>query len=434
LTVQNRSEPLQDPPGPAPGNGSAGRGEAASPWPFQAADPHLNIIPVDPHRLFVHWWVAPETLERARRQMGAPAAAATLTLRILRLGEPGNGARAPSDLEDFTLGAGWHERFFSLREPGGRVAGALGIKEEDGRFTPMLTSLPVTLPQAPAGWPEAIRAAPGPAPENLADAGIAAPPSAATPAEPPPPVLDEQAILAAAARLENLPPELRRLPGEPAEAETPPTVRDELPAPPPGSPPETPALNERQVLIAALGSQLAADPGEQKSPAVGAPDAPGISPETTSSRLASQVEAARVDAPVQVQATLIINGRVRPGHRLRVGHQEIAVRPDGGFTCQHRVDFFPAAWSLLLQAAAQPESGAAPSLELLTRIPDAGALLTLDSCVEIEGQVRDPGYRVFLPAGVNVDAAGRFRLVRSLPPGALFLPHLVLIGERAAAG
>ena len=106
----------------------------------------------------MHWWVAPETLERARREMAAPAAAAaTLTLRILRLGEPGNGARAPSDLEDFTLGAGWHERFFALREPGGLVAGALGIKEEDGRFTPMLTTLPVTLPQAPAAPPEAIR-------------------------------------------------------------------------------------------------------------------------------------------------------------------------------------------------------------------------------------------------------------------------------------
>jgi hypothetical protein len=378
----------------------------------------LNVIPVDPHRLFVHWWVAPEALERARRQLAAPAGAAQLTLRFLRLDEPGGDARGATELEDFPLGAGWHEQFFSLREPGGLVAGALGIKDADGRFTPLLTSLPVALPQPPAA----------------ADLPPARPASnaAPAPAKPAPglprvaPVLDEQAILAAVARLESLPPELRRLPDAAAEQETRSVSRDKQSAPPP----DTPALDERRVLIAAFGSQLAASAADGRNPANapagGVPAAPPAGP-ATSSRLASQVEAARDQAPLQVCATLVITGRVRPGHRLRMGDQEIAVRPDGGFTCQHRVEFFPAVWSLLLHAAAQPELGAAPSLELLTRIPDGAALLLLDSCVEIEGELRDASYRAHLPRGVNVDAAGRFRLVRSLPPGVLFLPHLVLV-------
>jgi hypothetical protein len=422
VTVQPRSERPQDPPEPAPTGGGAGP-PPAEPAPFRPADTHLNIIPVDPHRLFVHWWVAPETLERARREVAAPAEGATLVLRILPLDDPEGGAGpAAPDPEDFTLGAGWHERFFSLRAPGGRVAGALGIKDAAGRFTAMLTSLPVALPQAPATNGHARAAAP------------VALPTAAPAAAPPPapsPVLDEAAILARAAGLEGLPPELRRLPGEAPGAEMPPATRDELPAPPPGAPPETPAVSERRVLLAAWADQLTAGPLPREQPAA-APAAVGGGPAATSSRLASQVEMAPAGAPVQLQAVLVISGRVRPGHRLRLGADEVAVRPDGRFTFRQRVDYFPTAWSLLLQAAAQPESGATPSLELLARMPDAGALLTLDSCVEIEGHLGDPGYRAFLPAGVNVDGAGCFRLVRALPPGALLLPHLVLVGTGAA--
>jgi hypothetical protein len=385
----------------------------------------LNVIPVDPHRMFVHWWVAPETLERARRRLAARAGTAHLALRFLRLDGPDGGARGATDLEDFPLGAGWHEQFFSLREPGGVVVGALGVKDAAGRFTPLLTSLPVALPQplAAADLPAAR-----PAPETR--------PSVSTPAKTAPgpargtPVLDERAILAAVSRLESLPPELRRVPGDPAGQETPPATGSEQRALPAGAPPDTPALDERRVLIQVFGSQLAASATEAVTPApapAGGPSATRPAGPAASSRLASQAEAARDGAPLQVCATLVINGRVRPGYRLRIGDQEIAVRPDGGFTCQHRVDFFPAAWSLLLHAAAQPGMGETPSLELLTRVPDGAALLTLDSCVEIEGELRDASYRAHLPRGVNVDAAGRFRLVRSLPPGALFLPHLVLV-------
>ena len=411
---------------PAPPPGGPAPSGASEPPASRAADTHLNLIPVDPHRLFVHWWVAPETLARARREVAGPAEAATLTLRILRLDEPANGAGAPA-AEEFPLGAGWHERFFSLRAPGGRVAGALGIKDAAGQFTAMLTTLPVTLPQAPAtnGRSNGHAAPPKPAEAR---------PAAAPPPPPAAPVLDEQAILARAARLEGLPPELSRLPDPPtmveAPAVAPETVRDERPAPPPAAPPETPALNERRVLLAALAAELTAPLLPRENPAA-LPVASGLAQAATASRLASQVESPLPGAPVELQAVLVISGRVKPGHRLRLGAQEVAVRPDGGFTCQHRVEYFPAAWSLLLQAAARPESGATPSLELLARLPDAGALLTMDSCVEIEGRVVDPAYRAFLPAGVKADAAGRFRLVRALPPGALFLPHLVLVGEGA---
>ena len=417
LTVQPRSERPQDPP--APGSREPGADPASGPEAFRSADTHLNIIPVDPHRLFVHWWVAPETLEQARQDLAAPAVA-TLTLRILRLDEPANGDAPPAE-EDFTLGAGWHEQFLSLRAPGGRVAGALGIKDGAGRFTAMLTTLPVALPQAPAANGHTR---PAEVPVRSAEP----PPPSVAPSLPPP-VLDEDAILARAARLEGLPPELRRLPGnaagaaEVAEVASPDAVRDELPAPPP----DTPTVNERRVVLAAFAADLAAKPVPRENP-VAVPAAPSPAPAATSSRLASQIGAMPAEAPVQLQAVLVISGRVRPGHRLRLGAGEVAVRPDGSFTCQQRVDYFPAAWSLLLQAAAQPETAVTPSLELLARMPDAGALLTLDSCVEIEGQVSDPGYRAFLPPGVNPDAAGRFRLVRTLPPGALFLPHLVLVG------
>ena len=402
---------------PAPQVGPEPAGASESPA-ARAADTHLNIIPVDPHRLFVHWWVAPETLARARREAAGPADGATLTLRILRLDEPANGAGA-SAVEEFPLGAGWHERFFSLRAPGGRVAGALGIKDAAGQFTAMLTTLPVTLPQAPAVNGRSNGHAAPPKPAEVRPAAPVTPPPAA-------PVLDEQAILARATRLEGLPPELSRLPDPPAAA--PETVRDERPAAPPAAPPETPALNERRVLLAALAADLTAVPAARSAPPM---VAAGATPAATASRLASQVESPPSGAPVELQAVLVISGRVKPGHRLRLGAQEVAVRPDGSFACQHRVEYFPAAWSLLLQAAARPESGATPSLELLARLPDAGALLTMDSCVEIEGRVVDPAYRAFLPAGVNVDAAGRFRLVRALPPGALFLPHLVLVGAGA---
>ncbi|MDD3181088.1 MAG: DUF4912 domain-containing protein [Opitutaceae bacterium] len=427
--------------------GTSGRESTKPPSP--SSDLRLQVIPVDPHRLFCSWWVGPEAIEGARALCPEAAGDARLTLRILDLDKGPAGGPEAYVREDFPVGAGWQERFFSLRQPGGLVAGALGVKDADGNFLPFLTSLSVTLPEAPATLPATEPPLPDPVqecvvpaeekPAAIADPGPVEPPVAPAPppaATPTGPSLDEFAILRSLVRIEGLAPELCRLPDLSPEPDFSPSPTATRRTPGPGLVPATPILDERGVVMSTLAAQLSQHSIDRNtavaSPPNGQQSAAAIGSGASSFRLASQVGAHGNGAPMRLSTTLVISGRVGPGHRLRMGNQEIELRADGGFTCQRHLESFPSGWSILLQLADQAATEETPSFELLSRLPDAGAVLTLDSYVEIEGELLDPSYRSYLPRGVNVDAAGRFRVVRHVPPGALFLPHLVLIATPAA--
>ncbi len=428
-------------PPPAPGTGVPG---------------DVHLVPVDPHRVFAHWHIAPETLRNARDEAGAAGQNAGLTLRLYRLGEDETGAREPQPVEEFPAAAGWHEGFFSLREPGGTITAGIGVKQADESFRVLMMSRAVTLPEAMPG----AFAPPPPIPPASAKPAPAPPPP--SPAKPQ--VLDEAAILARTPRLAELPAELKKLPDDEAAAAVLAAEYEPLRGKPfPLSLPETPVLNERDVVATALeaagiaatlpGSPAhpaqvsaptdanvvaeaaapEAGPAGEPSPAVRAQATPPPAPanDASSHRFASNFDPTGEQAPIRLEATLVITGRVQPGHRLRLGDREIALQPGGTFSVQQRLMSFDGAWALLLYAASRLAASEGPSLELLSAIPDAAAAATLHAYVSIEGELRDPGYLARLPGGITVDAAGRFRVVHALPFGALMLPHLVLVADPA---
>ena len=117
--------------------------------PVRTAESRLNLIPVDPHRVYASWFLAPPVLEDARRAAGEAAGEAGLTLRLERVGHAGDGDPG-ARVQDYSAGEGWNERFLSLDQAGGTIFGSLGVRDGAGGFQAWLSSVPVTLPEAPA--------------------------------------------------------------------------------------------------------------------------------------------------------------------------------------------------------------------------------------------------------------------------------------------
>ncbi len=386
----------------------------------------LHVIPVDSHRLFTHWFVAPEILADLLGRAGEVAADHPLTLRLYRAGPDAHGRRELGFLQDYPAPGGWHEGFISLDRPAASVAAALGYFDAGHEFQTLVSTLPVSMPASPGRSPP-----PPPRPLETAELHPPSPAPAPPPAHVHGDMLDEAAILKAAGADLLLPLELRSLAELPAAAatipriETWPASRESLP--------ETPALNEREVVLRVLRDAVAAahEPRPTAPRPAPAPAEPA-SPAPAADRLASNFECSADAAPVRLEATLVLSGRLLSGHRLRIGDREIVPKPGGAFTCRHPLAGFESAWALLLHAATESDGADAPSLELLSRLPDADAPLCLRSCVEIEGELRDPAYVARLPRGITVNPAGRFRIVRNLPAAALLLPNLVVVADRGA--
>lgn len=319
----------------------------------------LHIIPVDSHRLFAHWHVDAEVIAKAEREISGKPQDTHLALRVFDVVEGDGGQRATDFREDFPANAGWHEGFFSLQNPGGSVVAALGIKNATNQFTPLVTTLPVSMPDAPI-----------PDGRN---------------------------------RNENDHAQIRK------------------------------TFDERNIVLAALntpGSELLIGSSGKEAPKIA--DA-AFSASSSSFQLASQFDSERDSAPIRIEATLVISGRLQSGHRLRVGNREVEIHPGGAFSWEQHLDLFSGSWVSLLHAIADSPEPDGASMELLTQIPDGESPLTLHSRVEIEGELRDSAYRSYLPKSISVDAAGRFRLIRTPPATALFLPQLVLIADQFAS-
>lgn len=422
---------------------TAQHNSAVLPAPSEADPAHLDLVPVDPHRLFAHWSLAPRDLGRLRDMAGDHAADHLLTLRVFRLPDEGAGLREAIAVEDFPVGATNSDGYFSLGQPGGSVVGVLGIKNAENRFTPAVTSARVTLPEAPpsAAMAEPHEAVAVPAiPEadaSTTDRGAEFEPKLKI-SEKSPVVLDEDAVVAAAEHIARLPEQLRTVPsGVAPKAKLPPPTHENLEQN--STPPDTPALDERSVVTSALRHMLAdvvvSDLPEKSSETVrdsihgAAQTSPASVPGDSSYRLASQMGEGLAGAPVRMRATLAVTGRLAPGQKLRVGDKQITAGPGGSIAFRHELDAVDTIWPLLLHVVLHQPTRSMPSLELLSELPDSEALLSLHANIDIEGEIHDPAYRSRLPREVKVDAAGRFRVVRPLPAGALLLPHLVLVSS-----
>lgn len=422
---------------------TAPQDSTAVPKPSEAGPAHLDLVPVDPHRLFAHWNLPPQDLERLRDMAGDQATNHHLTLRLFRLPHGGASLRNAVSADDFPVGATHSDGYFSLSEPGGNVVAVLGIKNAENHFTPAVTSVRITLPEAPRSAamaePRATIETPAAA-EELFPAAITGEKEKSAPkvGERPPVVLDEATVVAAAGRIERLPEQLRTVPSQvaptvvPVTQEEPASSRD-------ASPPNTPVLDERNVVTSALRHMLADTvvpdllgevPAESEAAINDATQhVPPSADAVSSYRLASQMDAGLAGAPVHLHATLSVTGRLAPGQKLRVGDKQITATPGGSIAFRHELDSTDAIWPLLLHAVLNQPARSMPSLELLSELPDSEALLSLHASIDIEGQIHDRAYRSRLPREVKVDEAGRFRIVRPLPAGALLLPHLVLVAS-----
>ncbi|MGH8020759.1 MAG: DUF4912 domain-containing protein [Opitutaceae bacterium] len=438
----------------------------------KAGSAQLNVIPVDAMRLFVHWFVPAEQLRRALTQVKGERAGARLRLRILdvRGGEHPDLDDEPR--QDFAAGGGWHEGFITLNRPGGSIVVALGIQDGLGVFSALLTSLIVTLPDpavapAPAApahareqvvpqlkpargghgipavrsrrggnepsmgrilarFTEPEKTSPTASPQSVRPAAEAKPETTAAASEP---VIETMRQKTPSASASTGPPSTAVPPA--AESAVTPTAAD-LPTPYAtvaeidGAPTPTAAddrAGSSEAIAASSPEFEKTDPESvstegERGPSSAAPEAP--------ERFASFFGPSSAGASAFLHARLVVGGRLAPGYRLRIGGEEIATNPGGGFSYQKQLEGAPLAWAFLQQAAAMDEDASVPSLEVIAAEAEAEAPLAMSVSIEIEGQLESASHRFLLPPGIETDASGRFSFIRPLPAGAWFLPQLVL--------
>ncbi len=369
-----------------------------------STDTHFEIIPVDPHRFLAFWKLDPELLLRAENVLGIPHTEAGWFLRAFRLADPGHGPEQAFSMQDFPITGSRQETYFALSFPGGFVSAVLGVKDRNGRFSPLLRAPCVALPEAP---------------ESGASAEV-------HPAEEVPAPGDETAF-GTIDDTNALPEELRHPP--PAASESPP----EPTRAPVSRLPETPALDEGMIVTAALSgkhpsSVRAEKPGRETPERSTFPAATGRTIGRGSHarcRLASRFDGESGGAPLALRGALAVEGILRPGQRLEIDGMEILPRMDGRFTWTRPLEDFSLLWSLLTEAAFDVTASSA----LDSRFSE----FLLRTLIDIEGEVRDPDYRVYLPPGIRPDASGRFRLIREIGPDFDFIPRIAPLTRSVAA-
>lgn len=331
---------------------------------------HLYLIPVDPHRVFVRWMVKPEGLALAG--LNREAAESRLALRFFR-----DGADPSAPIDEFPAESGYHEGFFSLNQPGGTIKAGLIVKGARGGFDLLTISESVTLPQPVATLdpPPSTNPLPSAKPTRSKSDHVETP---------------------------SMKPAMEVAKGikSPPSTPTQPPLTTELREEPP---------DESKHLEA------------QKSST------------SSSIHLATHSGPPSERAPISLEITLRMKGRVAPGQRLRLGNREVEIRPDGQFSSVQRIQSLSTAWLLLQDLLAHDPAEQGPTLALLAEMPEAEATLVVHSSIEISGIVRDPAYLKWLPPGIQPDAAGCFRLMRSLSPGSIILPHCVLLPNKFEA-
>jgi hypothetical protein len=133
--------------------------------------------------------------------------------------------------------------------------------------------------------------------------------------------------------------------------------------------------------------------------------------------------------PIEMRAEFVLTGKMAAGMKLLLGSEILEPGPDGFFIWKRKLTTYAQIRSLLEAALSTPSVSAGPALEFFRDIDRSQRLLELNATLEIEGRINDFNYMSNLPEGLTVDAAGRFKLNRMLPEGAVILPGLSLISN-----
>jgi hypothetical protein len=349
------------------------------------------LLAVSHDRFQARWSLRQATLEQGYRLASADPGRSHLVLRAFCLGKDAPPDALSGKWSDFAVDGPNGSGYFDLPYPAARVGASLGLKNELGRFSPLLRGDPVSLPAAP---PPPEPPVPGRAAESR-----------------PEPAMGEAGVADRIAALRGLPDELK----------------GSLGRSPGGTAGRSVSLDESAVM-SAVGRALAANPNPE-IPAVKTmfngtpPPAPGAS-----ELLASQWEALWAEgAPIEVRAELILTGRLAAGTKLLLGHEVVTPSGGGHFFWKRVLNGFDQAWPLVQAGLSTPVVEAEPALRFFREAAGAEPLLEIQASLEIEGRVADPGYRARLPEGLRPDEAGVFKLTRPLPHGAVVLPGLSLV-------
>jgi hypothetical protein len=348
---------------------------------------YLRILPMDPHRVFVYWKLSDTLTREAHRTVGRPAVPDRLLLRIFQLDGLNSGLSRASATETVPINRNRRETRVHLPRPGGYVVAFLGLQDRQGRFYPLVRSARAALPEAPAS------------------------PERHTPKR-----ISEAAVLQRAS-LTGLPPELLRLPGDRSVS------RINLLHPEPHATviPQTPTLNERNVVERALNQRSPQpDPDLETDSSQTAHSQPVFSSATApSSHSLATGSAYEGGAPLALHAVLVAEAFPRTDERLTVAG--IEGKPDRNGRCCWTLpcEDFTAAWNLLKKPT-KPAKGAALGSEP-------------QFILELEGVVRDKTYLAMLPRGLTVDAANRFRASRPLPSDHALVPAWSLRHKASSA-
>lgn len=123
------------------------------PWGY--GKDRVTAMPVDPDRLFVYWEVTEDSLERARKTLGAAAEGAWLNLRIYdTTGRIFDGWNAHATI-DQGLDRGARQWFFHIGKPSSEAIVEIGLLARDGGFAKIARSGRVEFPRHdPVAWTE----------------------------------------------------------------------------------------------------------------------------------------------------------------------------------------------------------------------------------------------------------------------------------------
>lgn len=118
-----------------------------------AAEDTLEIIPLDSRWMQFRWTLSGRTLDRAVAAMGIDWHLATPILRVYRLTCDESGPRSKSISQDCNLPVDARQWFVCTPIPGGAWQVELGYQTREGRFFPLMHSLPAQLPDTNQGFP-----------------------------------------------------------------------------------------------------------------------------------------------------------------------------------------------------------------------------------------------------------------------------------------
>ena len=378
---------------------------------LSAATDTLELLAVSSVQFQARWSLAAETLSKGSAITAASVESAHLLLRVYSLSASADSDTLSNDWHDFSIEGITNSGYFNLPVPTAKINAALGLMDNEGRFSPLVRAQSIALP---AAAPSSSKDSSEATLEKRLEALSGLPPAFKRPT---------QEYLAAVAAKESS--------SEPHSDDA--KMREAL-----EQLPATPALDPATILEAVRQTiakhphpEMTAGRGKEKEGPKEPPRrvARKQSPAPQAiAQLASQWETVWSDtASIEVHAEFILNGKIGPKMKLLLGNEIIQPAADGVFTWKQPLHAFHEAWPLIQAAMQTPVVPAGPSLEFFKTVTSDQRLLELHGALQIEGRVTNPDYLDRLPVGLKPDANGHFRLSRSLPEGAVILPGLSLV-------